>query len=82
MYGIKQFWPEEAETWLVGNGETISWEERYALPSIYEKLTVLAANLDDTYDHTIVVRIMTLPLGFYFLETLIQKIAQLWEKII
>jgi hypothetical protein len=81
-YGIKRFWPSKEGTWIVGNGETVGWEERFEMPAVNETLTVLVANLDDTYSHTIVVRIMTLPRGFYFLETLIQKIAQLWEKII
>jgi len=40
QYGIKVFWPEDPDTWLIGNGETVSWEERYEMPAINETLTV------------------------------------------
>jgi len=81
QYGIKQFWPEDPDTWLIGNGETISWEERYEMPSINETLTVLGASPGTTYPHDIVVRIMTLPKGFYFLETLLDKLFGLFKRI-
>jgi len=80
-YGIKQFWPEDPETWLIGNGETISWEERYEMPSINEILTVYGAAPNTHYDHDILVRIMTLPKGFYFLETLLDKLYSLFRRI-
>jgi hypothetical protein len=82
MYGIKQFWPEEPGTWLVGNGETISWEERFEMPAVGEELTIIAASPGTLYPHTIVVRIMTLPRGFFFLETLLQRLKELFERII
>lgn len=82
MYGIKQFWPERMGTWLYGNGEIISWEERYELPAPNEKLTLVCHSENTKYDHDVMIRIMTLPRGFYFLETLLQKLNRLWEKII
>jgi len=82
QYGIKQFWPERKNTWLIGNNETISWEEKFEMPSINEALTVYGASPDTRYDHEIAIRIMTLPAGFYFLETLLNKLQKLWEKII
>jgi len=81
QYGIKQFWPEKPGTWLVGNGEKISWEERYEMPAINEKLTIYGASPGTHYDHDIVVRIMTLPKGFYFLETLLDKIFNLFRRL-
>lgn len=82
QYGIKQFWPEKKDTWLVGDSETIAWDERYEMPSIDEVLTVFGASPGTNYDHEIVVRVMTLPAGFYFLEVLLQRLNKLWEKII
>lgn len=80
QYGIKQFWPEKRDTWLTGNGEVTSWEERYEMPSINETLIVYGAAPGTKYDHDIVVKIMTLPKGFYFLETLLNKLHTLFEK--
>jgi hypothetical protein len=81
-YGIKQFWPEKEDTWLWGENKTVAWEERFEMPSVNEKLTIYGCSPGTIYDHTIVVRIMTLPQGFYFLETLLQALQRLWEKII
>jgi hypothetical protein len=82
MYGIKQFWPDRPGTWLYGNDETIEWEERFEMPAENEKLTVVAISPGTKYDHEIFVRITTLPKGFYFLETLLQTLVRLWEKIL
>jgi hypothetical protein len=82
QYGIKQFFPDRLGTWLVGNDETVGWEERFTMPAPNETLTVYACSPGTKYDHNVHVRIMTLPKGFYFLETLLQKLAKLWEKII
>ena len=81
-YGIKQFWPEKAGTWIWGENEIVTWEERFEMPSVDEKLTIFGCSPDTSYDHKIVVRIMTLPLGFYFLETLLNELHRLWERII
>jgi hypothetical protein len=81
-YGIKMWWPTTEGTWIWGNNEIISFEERFEMPSIYETLTITGISPGTYYDHDIIVRIMTLPAGFYFLETLLQKLHDLWEKII
>jgi hypothetical protein len=81
-YGIKTFFPTRMGTWLIGNGETVGWDERFSMPSPNEILTVYACSPGTKYDHNIFIRIMTLPKGFYFLETLLQKLAMLWERII
>jgi hypothetical protein len=82
MYGIKQWWPTYPDTWIYGNGEVISWDERFEMPAPNETLTIVCHSEGTKYDHSVNVRIMTLPLGFYFLETLLQKLHDLWEKII
>jgi hypothetical protein len=81
-YGIKQFWPEKKDSWLWGEDEIVTWEERFEMPSLYETLTIYGCSSGTIYDHTIVIKIMTLPTGFYFLETLLQALQRLWEKII
>jgi hypothetical protein len=82
MYGIKQFWPDRKGTWIFGNNETIEWEERFEMPAEGEKLTIVAVSPNTKYDHTIFIRITTLPKGFYFLETLLDRLNKLWSKII
>lgn len=79
QYGIKVFFPSRPETYLIGNNETIEWEERFEMPSIGEKLTVYAWSPGTKYDHDISIRISTLPKGFYFLETLLDKIFDLFK---
>lgn len=81
QYGVKQFWPEKPDTWLIGNNETVKWEERYTMPSVDEVLTVHGASPGTTYPHDVVIRIMTLPKGFYFLETLLDGLINLFKKI-
>jgi hypothetical protein len=81
-YGIKRFWPEDPETWIWGNNEIVSFEERFELPSLNETLTVYGISPGTSYDHEILIRIITLPLGYNFLESLIQKIINFFEKIV
>jgi len=81
QYGIKVFWPERVGTWIIGNNETIRWDERFTMPSINETLTVYGISPEATYDHDVVIRIMTLPKGFYFLETLLNRLYNIFKKI-
>jgi hypothetical protein len=81
-YGIKVFFPVRKETWLTGNNETIGWDERFTMPAPNEILTVYACSPGTKYDHNVFIRIMTLPKGFYFLESLLDKLYRLFERII
>jgi formylmethanofuran dehydrogenase subunit A len=81
-YGIKVFFPVRKETWLIGNNETIGWDERFTMPAPNEILTVYACSPGTKYDHNVFIRIMTLPKGFYFLESLLDKLYRLFERII
>jgi len=81
-YGIKTFFPTREGTWLIGNDESVGWDERFSMPAPNEVLTVYACSPETKFDHNVFIRIMTLPQGFYFLETLLQKLSSLWEKII
>jgi len=82
QYGIHQEWPEKKGTWIVGDDETISWEERYRIPNLNEKLTIYGCSPNTTYPHNVVIRIMTLPLAYEFIENILIKLYKLWKRII
>jgi hypothetical protein len=60
FYGIKQIFPKEEGTYFAGDDETIAWEECHPLPESPAVIRVRTINEDDTYSHTIYVRIATL----------------------
>jgi len=55
--GLHQLWPTNPDATFKSSNETIIWEEEYALDDDPFKLEAYAWNEDDTYDHTITVRI-------------------------
>ena len=57
-YGIKQIAPFNEGEQLRGNGETIQFGEFWILPEERTKLTIVVNNEDDTYPHTIYVRLV------------------------
>jgi len=59
-YGIKKIFPSEEDQWFAGDDETIEWTEWYELPESPCKLRIVAINDDDTYDHSVLVRIATI----------------------
>jgi hypothetical protein len=67
--GLFQLWPVNPETAFKSSNETIIWEEDYNLNTPPFQLEAYAWNEDDTYDHTITVRIVVEPL------TIVQDLA-------
>lgn len=55
--GLNQVWPTNPDATLKSSNETIVWEEDYSLDLEPFQLEAYAWNEDDTYDHTITVRI-------------------------
>ena len=55
--GETQIMPWGEEQWLEGDGETVTWEPDYQLPSEPAKLEARAWNEDDTFPHTFYVRV-------------------------
>ena len=55
--GLHQLWPGNAGASIVGDGITVSWVEDYMM--LDEPLTLVAFtwNIDDTYPHTITLRV-------------------------
>jgi len=60
-YGPKVIWPQPEDAWLSGNDETISFPEHYALPEIPCVLRFEACSPEADYDHSIILRLGTVP---------------------
>ena len=61
--GLFQLWPVNPEATFRSSNETIIWEEEYELSTPPYDLDAYAWNEDDTYQHTITVRIVIGPLA-------------------
>jgi hypothetical protein len=59
--GLFQVWPANPEVNFKSSNETIIWDEDYALSTPPLQLEAYAWNEDDTYEHTITVRIVLEP---------------------
>ena len=60
FYGIHQIFPYDEGTWFHGDDETIAWDEFWELPESPCTITIHTENQDDTYEHSVYVRIATL----------------------
>jgi len=60
FYGIHQIFPHDEGTWFAGDDETIAWQEYWLLPESPCTITIHTQNNDDTYEHSVQVRIATL----------------------
>lgn len=60
--GLNQVWPTNSDATFKSSNETIIWEEDYALDQPPFEFEAYAWNEDDTYEHTITVRLMMSPL--------------------
>jgi len=59
FYGIKQIFPYEENTDFRGDDEVIEWDGLYELPERPCKLIIKTKNEDDSYDHTVFIRLAT-----------------------
>ena len=55
--GLAQVWPTNPDASFKSSNETIEWAEEYVLDTPPYQLEAYAWNEDDTYDHTITVRL-------------------------
>ena len=60
LYGIRQIFPATDGQTFAGDDEAIAWEEYWLLPESPCVITVHTWNRDDTYEHSVQVRIATL----------------------
>jgi len=70
--GLNQLFPTNPDGDFATSNETISWPEEYLLDVDPVQLEAYSWNLDDTFDHTITVRIVLQP---------ITPTATLWEEV-
>jgi len=59
--GLHQVWPANPEGNFKSSNETILWDDDYDLTAAPFQLVAYAWNEDDTYEHTITVRIVLEP---------------------
>ena len=58
IVGERQVWPTDPDTTFIGDGQNISWADDYSLLSHNPVVRVQGWNLDDTYQHIPIVRIV------------------------
>ncbi|MBW2675801.1 MAG: hypothetical protein JRD89_20740 [Deltaproteobacteria bacterium] len=60
LYGIRQIFPTVDGQVFAGDDEVIAWQEYWLLPESPCVVTIHTENQDDTYEHSVQVRIATL----------------------
>jgi len=55
--GGVQIWPSSNDVWFRSSGHIISFPEAYPIITAPFELNIFTYNLDDTYDHTVIVRV-------------------------
>lgn len=68
-HGNHQLWPLNREESIKGDGVIVFISEHYEIKRAEDYLDIMTWNTDDTYDHTVTVRITVLP----------KKVAQPWS---
>jgi len=81
-YGRLQLWPEESDTWLSGDDETLAWDEYFELPHDPTTLTLEGYNEDDKYEHSFLVRFTTLPKPIALWQIALAKFVQMFSRLI
>jgi len=75
-YGDTQLFPEEDDTYFAGDDEVIAWNEFLPIPERPMPLTIVTQNDDDTYAHSVYIRLATM----YERQLLSAQIAGLLKK--
>ena len=61
FYGIHQFLPKPKDTWLVGSGESLTFDVFWDAPGKPYRVIFKGYNEDDTFEHRYIIRISTAP---------------------
>ena len=56
-HGLHQLWPTNDKEYFHTDGESISFKEFYELASAENVLSAYTYNLDDTYSHSVIIRL-------------------------
>jgi len=81
-YGRLQLWPEEPGTWLTGDDETLAWDEYFELPHDPTRLTIEAYNESAEYEHTFLIRLITLPKAIALWQVALVKFAEAFRRLV
>jgi len=81
-YGRLQLWPEEPDTWLTGDDETLMWDEYFELPHDPTRLTIEAYNESAEYEHTFLIRLITLPKAIALWQVALVKFAEAFRRLV
>jgi len=81
-YGNKQLIPANEGEWLKGDGEILVWDEWIEIPGGEDKFILKGYNLDDTYDHTFYVRIVTTYKKYIMPSDVMRRFYSLFEKLL
>ena len=73
--GLYQVWPSNPEANFKSSNETIAWEDDYKLDTQPYHFVAYAWNEDDTYEHTITVRLELEPLAV--VKSLVEEVKAL-----
>ncbi len=80
-YGEEQIFPRPYASYLHGDGEAITWDEYYVLPSSPCVLTIRGWSPGTRYDHTVQWRIVALPRMYVFWWTILDRFIDLFAKV-
>ena len=81
-YGDKQLIPANEGSWLMGDGESISWPEYIELPEPETTLIVKAYNDDEVYSHTFYLRIITTYRKYMMPSETMSRVYKLFEWLL
>jgi len=81
-YGLEQLAPKNIDGWIAGHGETVVHELYWECPEKPCKIIVYAWNDDDTYPHTLRIRITALPKWIVYWHKVVNKFVELFSKLI
>jgi len=68
LVGLHQLWPTSSDEDFALDDHNLEWDDYFELKDTPYTLTAVAWNEDETYPHTITVRIGVLPLEVYWRE--------------
>jgi hypothetical protein len=81
-YGLDQFIPRPAESWIVGSGESIEVDVKWISPEVPWYLTLEGYNIDDTYEHAFYLRIITSKIEDAFAYRYVKELVDVLKEVL
>jgi len=82
FYGDTQLWPEQKGEYFATDDETISFTEYFELIHDWLEIRAMLWNEDDTYDHTISIRISVLPKWYVAPYIILKGLVDILKRIL